>query len=118
MKYMLLLHSNPADEPSPTSPEFAESMQRWFTYTNALTQAGAHISGDALRGVEPATTVRMRDGERGVTDGPFVESKQALGGYYVIDVGDLDAALDWAARIPHVSIGTVEVRPVLALSEA
>lgn len=118
MKYMLLLHSNPADGPAPNSPEFAESMQRWFAYTNALTQAGAYVSGDALHGVETATTVRVRDGERVVTDGPFIESKEALGGYYVIDVDDLDSALDWAARIPNVTIGTVEVRPLLVLPEA
>lgn len=118
MKYMLLLHSNPADGSPPDSAEFAEEMQRWFAYTNALTQAGAYVSGDALHGTETATTVQVRDGARVVTDGPFIESKEALGGYYVIDVEDLDAAIDWAARIPSVTFGTVEVRPLMVLPDA
>lgn len=118
MKYMLLLHSNPADGPAADSPEAAEEMQRWFAYTNALTQAGAYVSGDALHGTDTATTVRVRDGSRVVTDGPFIESKEALGGYYIVDVTDLDAAIDWAAQIPNVTIGTVEVRPIMELPDA
>lgn len=73
------------------------------------------VSGEALLGTDTATTVRLRNGERTTTDGPFIESKEVLGGYYVIDVADLDAAIDWAAKIPNVHVGSVEVRPVMEL---
>jgi hypothetical protein len=114
MKYMLLLASDPADEPTPDSDTFGPYMAEWATYTEALVEAGALVSGEALHGTEAASTVRVRDGERIVTDGPFIESKEVIGGYYVIDVADLDAALDWAARIPNAHFGTVEVRPVMS----
>ncbi len=117
MKYMLLLHGDPAEAPGDGTPEADEEMQRWYAYTNALIQAGAMVSGEALHGTQTATTVRVNHGQRLVTDGPFIESKEALGGYYVIEVEDLDAALDWAARIPSVHYGAVEVRPVMELPQ-
>lgn len=81
-------------------------------FANTLT-AAALVSGEALQGTETATTVAKRDGKRIVTDGPFIESKEVLGGFYVIDVANLDEALDWAAKIPNVHFGRVEVRPVM-----
>lgn len=114
MKFMLTLVSDPALEPDPTSPEFEAYMGAWFAYSSALEAAGIEFSGEALQGAETATTVRVRDGERLVTDGPFIEAKEVVGGYYVIDVADLDEALDWAAKIPNVHFGTVEVRPVMS----
>jgi hypothetical protein len=75
------------------------------------------VAGDGLEGVDTATTVRERDGETVFTDGPFAETKEILGGYYLIDVPDLDAALKWAARVPNVSFGSVEVRPVMVFPE-
>jgi len=113
MKYMLLLASDPADEPAMDSAEFGPYMGEWQAYTEALNEAGAMVTGDALHGAETATTVQVRDGQRIVTDGPFIESKEVIGGYYVIDVANLDEALDWAAKIPNVRFGTVEVRPVM-----
>ncbi len=113
MKYMLLLASDPADEPMPGSAEFDPYMGEWFAYTTALAEAGAMVTGEALHGTEAATTVRVRDGQRIVTDGPFIESKEVIGGFYVIDVANLDEALDWAAKIPNAHFGTVEVRPVM-----
>ena len=113
MKYMLLLTSNPADEPGPTDDSFGAYMGEWAAYSEALVEAGAMVSGEALHGAETASTVQVRDGKRIVTDGPFIESKEVIGGYYVIDVADLDAALEWAARIPNAHFGTVEVRPVM-----
>ncbi len=113
MKYMLLLVSDPADEPAFDSAEFEPYMGEWFAYSAALTEAGALVDGYALQGTDVATTVKVRDGERVVTDGPFIESKEVIGGYYLIDVANLDEALDWAAKIPSVRFGTVEVRPVM-----
>lgn len=115
MQYMLLLYSAEDAGPQPGSPEQAAQMQEWFAYTEALQKSGALISGEPLQGSETATTVRIRNGETVLTDGPFAETKEVLGGYYLIDVGDLDAALKWAARIPLAPYGSVEVRPLLEL---
>jgi len=114
MKYMLILTSDPADEPTPNDETFGPYMAEWAAYSQALVEAGALVAGEALQGVETASTVQVRDGKRIVTDGPFVETKEVIGGYYVIDVADLDQALDWAARIPNAHFGTVEVRPVMS----
>ena len=114
MKYMLILASDPADEPVPGSDAFGPYMDEWAAYSQALAEAGAMVAGEALQGTETASTVKVRDGQRIVTDGPFIESKEVIGGYYVIDVANLDDALDWAARIPNAHFGTVEVRPVMA----
>lgn len=113
MKYMLLLASNPADEPVPGSEAFDPYMGEWFAYSQALVEAGALVAGEALQGAETASTVQVRDGKRIVADGPFIESKEVIGGFYVIDVANLDEALDWAARIPNSHFGTIEVRPVV-----
>lgn len=115
MKYMLLLYAAEDAGPQPGSPEQAAQMQEWFAYSEALEKAGALISGEPLRGSETATTVRIRNGETVFTDGPFAETKEVLGGFYMIDVGDLDAALGWAAKIPLAPYGSVEVRPLLQL---
>lgn len=117
MKYMLILASDPADEPSPDSDTFGPYMAEWAAYTQALVEAGAMVTGEALHGAETASTVQVREGKRIVTDGPFIESKEVIGGYYVIDVADLDEALDWAAKIPNSHFGTVEVRPVMQFDD-
>jgi hypothetical protein len=111
---MLILTSDPADEPGPGSDAFGPYMDEWAAYSQALAEAGAMVAGEALQGAETASTVKVRDGQRIVTDGPFIESKEVIGGYYVIDVANLDKALDWAARIPNAHFGTVEVRPCMA----
>ena len=113
MKYMLLLASNPTDEPAPDDETFGRYMGEWAAYSQALVEAGAMVTGEALQGTETASTVRVRDGKRIVTDGPFIESKEVIGGYYVIDVANLDEALDWAAKIPNAHFGAIEVRPVM-----
>jgi hypothetical protein len=108
-QYMLLI-CNPIEGLSPD--EAQAEMPKWIAYTQALSDEGAYVSGDALQPVGTATTVRVRGGDRLVTDGPFAETKEALAGYYVIDVADVHAALDWAARIPSATRGSVEVRPI------
>ena len=108
MQYMLLIQF-PVDEDLHATPE------AWTAYTTALMESGAMVSGAGLQGVETATTVRVREGETLVTDGPFAETKEMLGGYYLIDVPDLDAALAWAAKVPNAPYGSVEVRPLMEL---
>ena len=97
-QYMLLIYADPARAPG--SPEAMAEMPKWFAYGEGV-KAGAIVGGDALQPTRTATTVRERDGERVVTDGPFAETKEWLGGYYVIEVPDLDAALEWAAKMPE-----------------
>lgn len=113
MKYLLALYSDPAEGPAEGSPELAAEMERWFAYSTELAAAGAMLGGEGLQGPETATTVRVRNGSTITSDGPFAETKEVLGGYYLIDVPDLDAAISWAAKIPNVAYGTVEVWPVM-----
>ena len=114
-QYMLLIYSS--DEARPSDAELQAEMPKWFEYTQALQESGAMVAGDALQPVETATTVRVREGETVISDGPFAETKEALGGYYLVDVPDLDAALAWAAKIPNVGYGSVEVRPVVVFED-
>ena len=110
-QYMLLIYS--PTEGGPPPEELQAEFPRWMEYTQALQDAGVMVAGDALQGADTATTVRVRDGETVITDGPFAETKELLGGYYILDVPDLDAALRWAAKLPNVGYGSAEVRPVM-----
>jgi hypothetical protein len=110
-QYMLLIYGDPADAPGPDEQQAQH--ERWFAYTEQLRESGALRAGDALERPDTATTVRVRDGETIVSDGPFAETKEILGGYYLLDVPDLDAALGWAAKMPNITYGSVEVRPVM-----
>jgi hypothetical protein len=91
--------------------EMAEEGKRWGAFNEEIQKAGVVISQSGLQGVDAATTVRVRDGETEITDGPFAETKDLLAGYWHIKVDDLDEALKWAARIPAATHGCVEVRP-------
>jgi hypothetical protein len=88
-------------------------IEPWMEYTSALREAGVYIGGNALLPTTTATTVRVREGRTLTTDGPFAETKEQLGGYYLLDCNDLDEAIEWAAKIPSVGRGSVEVRPVM-----
>ncbi|GAA2835978.1 hypothetical protein EDC40_10626 [Aminobacter aminovorans] len=112
MQYMLLLHHD--DTPlAAASREDQEKMSApYMAYNEALIKAGAMVSGERLRGASSATTVRVRDGKTEVLDGPFATTKEQLGGFYIIEAPDLDAALGWAARCPSANYGIVEVRPI------
>jgi hypothetical protein len=109
-QYLLLIYM-PNDREA-TPEELAAEHPRWMSYTEELRGAGVMLGGDALDGADTATTVRVRNDETILTDGPFAETKESLAGYYAIDVPDLDAALAWAARMPNIGYGSVEVRPV------
>ena len=113
-QYMLLIYTPVDGPPAGTDPE---QTAKWFEYTQSLQDAGVHVGGEALEGVDTATTVRVRDGETQIIDGPFAETKEFLGGYYVLDCPDLDTALGWAAKIPNIHYGTTEVRPVVDFSK-
>jgi hypothetical protein len=114
MQYMLMLNETAAEFARRTDPAETEAYWGgWNAFIGAMAQAGVIVKGDGLQGPMLATTLRVIDGKRHVQDGPFADTKEQLGGYFVIEVPDLDAALDWAAKAPCALTGSVEVRPVL-----
>jgi hypothetical protein len=115
MKYMLLINVAEAVYQNASKAESERRMAAYGAYTEAMQKAGVMIAGDRLQPVATATTVRVNNGKTAVLDGPYAETKEQLGGYYIIDVPDLDAALSWAARCPGASLGAIEVRPIWAL---
>lgn len=116
MRYVLLIYS---EEPTgqPSQEEMDASLKEWWAYDQEIKSSGVHLSSDALQMTPTATSVKVKDGERVVTDGPFAETREALGGFYLIDVPDLDTALDWAAKCPGAKYGTMEVRPVMSFDD-
>jgi len=112
MKYLLMIHASEADEARMAPDEIGKILQSYGAYTDALIAAGALQGSNRLRPVADATSVRVRSGKTEVLNGPYAETREQLGGYYLIDVPDLDAALTWAARCPSSVYGTIEVRPV------
>ena len=116
MQYMLLIYDNEAQFAGMGDEERNRLMGDYFSYTEELRQAGAFVAGDALQPTQSATSVRLRDGERLVTDGPFAETKEQLGGYYLIEAENLDRAIEAAARCPGAEYGSMEVRPLLDMS--
>jgi hypothetical protein len=115
MEYLLLLHSDPKGFEAMTETQRAQGMAAYMAFTDALRKADVLRGSNRLRPADTATTVRIREGKTEVLNGPFIETREQLGGYYLIDVADLDAALSWAARCPGASHGAVEVRPVWAM---
>jgi len=112
MQYLLMLYSDPSGWARMTPVEQTEAAAAYGAYTEALRKASALAGANRLQDATTATTVKIANGKTQVLDGPYADSKEQLGGYYLIDVPDLDAAISWAARCPAASHGTVEVRPV------
>ena len=112
MQYMLLIHDDPSAWAGMSEDEANAVMGEYFAYSTAIREEGIFVAGDALKGREEARTVSVRDGQRLVKDGPFAETKELVGGYYLVDCATLDQAIDAAARIPSARFGAVEVRPV------
>ncbi len=110
MKYALLIYSDPTVEATPADQ--AKVMEDYYKFTASITERGINLGGEALDGVDTATTVRVRNNETMTTDGPFAETKEVLGGFYLIDVADLDEAIAVAAELPGSWHGSVEVRPL------
>lgn len=113
MQYMLLIYENEGLNESRTPEDQGAIIQGYMAFTEELQGSKKMIAGDALEPIATATTVRVRDGETTLTDGPFAETKEQLGGYYLIEAADLDEATAIAAKIPTAATGSIEVRPVM-----
>ena len=117
MKFMLLLWGDEGQWADMSEEEAAAEMARWEEYTNQLTAAGAMVSGEGLQPSATSKTLRIENGERIVTDGPFAETKEQVGGFYVIECDSFDDALEWAAKLPSAAHGPTEIRPVIPYEE-
>lgn len=113
MQYMLLIYSAESASPRPGTPEFETYIKRYQDFTTLVKDQGVMVHADALQPTGTATTVTMENGKMETTDGPFAETKEQLGGYYLLDCKDLDEALSYAAKIPTSEHGRIEVRPVM-----
>jgi hypothetical protein len=116
MQYALLIYSAEETWAALTEDERSAMYAEYGAFTQELQSAGAMVSGAPLEAVGAATTVRTRGGETLTTDGPFAETKEQLGGFYIVDVDSLDEALEWAAKVPSVRHGSIEVRPVAQMT--
>ncbi|MEP3280124.1 MAG: YciI family protein [Stappiaceae bacterium] len=110
MRYTLLLYTDPADIAHMTPDDWEAEKQVYGAYIGALQEAGVFVDTDWLQPVDTATTLTLKGGSRQVQDGPFAETKETLGGYFVVEVPDLDAAMAWAERCPAAKVGKVEIR--------
>jgi hypothetical protein len=115
MKYLCLLAGEPGSGPAPGTPEFHQMLGEFGEATSAMAAAGVLVDSGPLQPADAATTVRVRDGETLLTDGPFAEIKEQLGGYYVLDCDDLDEAVRWVSKVPSAKYGAIEVRPLLVM---
>ena len=113
MQYLLLIHADEREWPAMSEDERRRIVAEYAAVTGEMRERGAYVGDNRLAPTSTASTVRVRDGEDVVTDGPFAETKEQLGGYFLIDVESLDEALEWAARLPTARRGSVEVRPIL-----
>ncbi len=113
MQYLLLIYSDDNAEPQPGTAEGDAHFNAYMKFTEDVAQKNLMRGSNALDGVSTATTVRVRTGKTETTDGPFAETKEQLGGYYLLDCKDLDEAIQYAAKIPSAKLGSVEVRPII-----
>jgi hypothetical protein len=117
MKYLLLIYENESSLAGLSEAEQGKIFEDYMTYTRGIKKDGNYIGGEALQPVATATTVRVKNGKTLTTDGPFAETREQLGGFYLVEAKDLDEALAFAARIPGARMGSVEVRPVLEVPQ-
>lgn len=115
MKYLLLIYGDDSAPMDPEAPETQDILEAYNGFNDEINKRGIHLGSNALQPVATATTVRVRDGEVLMTDGPFAETKEQLGGYYLVDCADLDEAIEVAAKIPGAKFGSIEVRPIWEL---
>ena len=113
MKYLCLIYDDEAKTGTMPQDSADAFMQEYFNFTDDIRRSGHYLGGEALQPVSTATTVRVRNGRASATDGPFAETKEQLGGFYLIEARDLNDAIQVAARIPSARLGCVEVRPIL-----
>jgi hypothetical protein len=112
MRYLLLIYGDQDVYGRMSEAELQADMEKWFEYTRAITESGASTGGAALQPTSTATSVRDDNGNPVVTDGPFAETREQLGGYYMLDVENLDEAIKWAHRCAAINHGTIELRPI------
>ena len=117
MKYLMMIYNNEPAIMGASKEQTAQVMAAYGAYTEAIQKSGVLVGSNRLRPTSDATTVRVANGKTQVLDGPYADTKEQLGGYYLIDVPDLDAALSWAARCPGASHGTIEVRPIWDMTD-
>ncbi|MGH6891524.1 MAG: YciI family protein [Dongiaceae bacterium] len=115
MKYLLMIYGNEAGMQAANPTQVGQMSAAYTSYTEAMKKAGVIVGGERLQPSSSATTVRVANGKTKVLNGPYAEAKEQLGGYYMIDVPDLDSALSWAARCPGAGHGVIEVRPIWAM---
>ena len=116
MKYLCLIYDEEKKMTTMTKEQGEAMMGEYFAFTEDVKKSGHYVAGEALKPVHTATSVRVRNGKMSTTDGPFAETKEQLGGFYLIEARDLNDALQVAARIPSVKSGTIEVRPIEVFS--
>lgn len=117
MKYICLIYESEAAGAALPEAEQQAVYQEYFAFSEEVAKSGVYLAGEALHPINTATTVRVKDGKTVTTDGPFAETKEQLGGYYVLECKDLDEAIKWAAKIPGARYGSVEVRPVMVFDQ-
>lgn len=117
MQYLCLIYESEAAFDARSEAEQQAVMADYFTFTNGIQESGHFVAGEALMPTETATTVRVRDGQVVTTDGPFAETKEQLGGYYLLECADLDDAIAQASKIPGAKSGCVEVRPIMVFDQ-
>ena len=117
MKYMLLIHDEEKAWAKLTEAERQKMYAEYGAFSTELRAAGQHLASSQLQPTSTATSVRVRDGKRLVTDGPFAETREQLGGYYLIEAKNLDEAIGWAAKVPSAKVGTIEVRPIVEMGQ-
>ena len=113
MKYAMLIYTDQAQDAELSPDEMNAVMGAYYGFTNEVKEKNIHLAGEALHPTDSATTVRVRDGKTLTTDGPFAETKEQLGGFYLLDCKDLDEAIEYAAKIPGAAHGSVEIRPIV-----
>jgi hypothetical protein len=117
MRYLLLIYTDQESPDTRSADERRTMHEAYSAFTQEIADSGELLGGEALQGLETATTVRVRGGKTAATDGPFAETKEVLGGYYLVDCKDLDRAIEVAARIPGAALGSIEVRPIAELAD-
>ena len=117
MQYLLLIYGNEAGMAAAPKEAVAQMSAAYGAYTEAMKKAGVFVAGERLKPSQSATSVRITGGKTNVLDGPYADTKEQLGGYYMINVPDMDAAISWAVRCPGASTGTMEVRPIWPMAE-
>ncbi len=118
MRYLLMIYGNEQADAAMSPADMQKMYQDYGRFTHDAKTAGVYISGEPLQPTSTAATVRIRGGKRVATDGPFAETKEQLGGYYLLNCKNREEAVEWAAKIPHAALGSIEVRPIMEMGEA